>query len=41
MSIEVSSDVVCKPGIGKIYNVFGKIKQYDANVLSAYIIMYT
>ena len=41
MSIEVSSNVVCKLGIGKMYKVFEKIKQYDANVLSAYIIRHT
>ena len=28
MSIEVSSNVVCKLGIGKMYKVFEKIKQY-------------
>ena len=41
MSIEVSSNVVCKLGIDKMYKVFEKIKQYDANVLSAYIIRHT
>ena len=41
MSIEVSSNVVCKLGIGKMYKVFEKIKQYDAIVLSAYITRHT
>ena len=40
MLIEVSSDVVCKLGIGKIYRVF-KNKKYDAIVLSAYITRHT